>query len=65
MDFKADIPNFLEPWYSIVSVANAFDINYIWNPGQAPTILPKFQTVDNALNTIPGQLRILKPVGKH
>jgi hypothetical protein len=50
MDFKADIPNFLEPWYGIGSVVNAFDINYIWNPGQAPATLPKFQNVDDALN---------------
>jgi hypothetical protein len=50
MYYKADIPNFLEPWYGIGLVASAFDINYIWNPGQAPVTKPKFLTVDEALS---------------
>jgi hypothetical protein len=50
MDYKADVPNFLEPWYGIGLVASAFDINYIWNPGQAPATKPGFQTVEEALS---------------
>lgn len=49
MDYKADVPNFLEPWYGIGTLANAFDIDYIWHPGQAPATKPKFMTIDDAL----------------
>lgn len=48
MDYKADIPNFLEPWYGIGTVASAYDIDYIWNPGQAPATHAKFETIDEA-----------------
>lgn len=50
MDYKADIPNFLEPWYGIGTVASAFGIPYIWPEGQAPATKPAFQTIDDALN---------------
>ena len=49
MDYKADVPNFLEPWYGIGMVASCFDIDYIWNPGQAPATKPVFQTIDDVL----------------
>ncbi len=49
MDYKADVPNFLEPWYGIGTVASAYDIDYIWNPGQAPATHAKFETIDEAL----------------
>lgn len=49
MEYKSDIPNFLEPWYGIGVVASAFGVNYIWNPNQAPAIQPPFSTVDEAL----------------
>ncbi len=63
MDYPADVPNFLEPWYGIGTLANAFDIEYIWHQGQAPATKPKFMTIDDALaypykqvkNTIVGQ----------
>ena len=32
MDYPADVPNFLEPWYGIGVIANSFGIDYIWNP---------------------------------
>ena len=50
MNYKADVPNFLEPWYGIGSVGSAFDIGYVWNPGQAPATKPKFQTINEALS---------------
>lgn len=50
MGYEADVPNFLEPWYGIGSVACSFGIDYIWNPGQAPATKPVFQTIDEALN---------------
>ncbi len=50
MDYKADIPNFLEPWYGLGVVAAAFGMKYIWNPGQAPAVHPAFPTIKEALN---------------
>ena len=49
MDYEADVPNFLEPWYGIGLVACSFGIDYIWNPGQSPATKPAFQTIDEAL----------------
>jgi hypothetical protein len=43
MFYKADVPNFLEPWYGIGSTAAAFGAEYIWQPGQAPATLPVFK----------------------
>jgi hypothetical protein len=50
MVYKADVPNFLEPWYGIGMVACSFGIDYIWNPGQSPATKPAFQTIDEALD---------------
>jgi hypothetical protein len=49
MDYPADVPNFLEPWYGIGPLASSFGIDYIWNTGQAPATKPAFQTIDEAL----------------
>ena len=49
VDYKADVPNFLEPWYGIGMVAGSFGIDYLWNPGQSPAVKPAFQTIDEAL----------------
>jgi len=49
MEYKADIPNFLEPWYGIGTLAAAYGADYIWNTGQAPAVLPRFDTVAQAL----------------
>lgn len=64
MDYEADVPNFLEPWFGIGVVGTAFGIDYIWHPGQAPATKPAFQTIDDALAST------IKPVkdtavGKH
>lgn len=50
MKFKSDIPNFLEPWYGLGTVASAFGLDYIWEPGQAPAVNGKFSSVDELLN---------------
>ncbi len=50
MDFKADIPNFLVPWYGIGTVAGAFGIDYIWKERQAPAVRAKFRSVREALD---------------
>lgn len=64
MDYQADVPNFLEPWYGIGTISNAFDIDYIWNKGQAPATKPKFQTIDEALAYPFKQVKDT-PVGRH
>ena len=64
MEFKADVPNFLIPWYGIGIVASAFGVDYIWKDKLAPAVRPKFQSVREALDyeTVPvSQTRI----GKH
>jgi hypothetical protein len=50
MQFAADIPNFLEPWYGIGTIASAFGIDYVWHDGQAPAFAPKFKSVKEALD---------------
>jgi len=50
MDYKADVPNFLEPWYGIGPVASAFGIDYTWIPGQAPATIPVFKSIAEALS---------------
>lgn len=42
MKFESDIPNFLEPWYGIGTVAAAYGLDYVWEPGQAPAVSRKF-----------------------
>ncbi len=49
MAFEADIPNFLEPWYGIGATAAAYGAEYLWNPGQAPAVHTRFETVTDAL----------------
>jgi len=64
IDYKADVPNFLVPWYGIGTVASAFGADYIWKERQAPAIRPRFKSVKEALDYAPspvGQTRI----GKH
>jgi len=64
MNYKADVPNFLEPWYGIGTVASAFDIDYIWNPGQAPATHAKFETIEEALAYDAKPIKDT-PVGRH
>jgi Uroporphyrinogen decarboxylase (URO-D) len=49
MEYKADIPNFLEPWYGIGTVASAFGRDYVWHANQAPAIAGKFSSTKEAL----------------
>lgn len=51
MEYKADIPNFLEPWYGIGYIASCFGADYIWEAGQAPSVTPPFSSVHEILNT--------------
>lgn len=49
MDFEADIPNFLEPWYGIGTLASACGAAYQWEPGQAPAVRHLFPSTAEAL----------------
>jgi len=51
MKYRADIPNFLEPWYGIGTIASAFGLDYIWYEGQAPTTRPPFNSIKEALRS--------------
>ncbi|MBN2273103.1 MAG: hypothetical protein JXR41_15870 [Bacteroidales bacterium] len=46
MIFKADVPNFLEPWYGIGTIASAFGSDYTWIEGHAPAMKPSFRSLD-------------------
>lgn len=64
MNYKMDIPNFLEPWYGIGTIASAFGADYRWRPGQAPAIEPPYQSVEEALRE--GVRPVEEtPIGKH
>ena len=49
MDFKADVSNFLEPWYGIGTIASAYGGDYVWHKGQAPAMETLFNSLDEAL----------------
>ncbi len=53
MKYKADVPNFLEPWYGIGTIASAFGGEYAWPEGGAPVIKPRFKNIDEALKHNP------------
>ncbi|GHS95239.1 hypothetical protein FACS1894207_4450 [Bacteroidia bacterium] len=64
MTFKADIPNFLEPWYGIGTCAAAYGADYVWNEGQAPAVRHRFDTVAEALQYTPKSIAQTN-IGKH
>ena len=50
MAYKADIPNFLEPWYGIGTLASAFGIDYVWPKRQAPVVPHAFGSIQETLD---------------
>jgi len=64
MELKADVPNFLVPWYGIGTVASAFGADYIWKEKQAPAIRPKFGSVKEALDYRPAPVSQTR-IGRH
>jgi hypothetical protein len=64
MEFKADVPNFLTPWYGIGTIASAFGADYIWKEKQAPAIRPKFESVKEALDYTPVAVSQTR-IGRH
>ena len=64
MLFKADVPNFLEPWYGIGTIASAYGGNYVWHDGQAPALQTRFNSIDEILAYEP--LEVAKTnIGRH
>ena len=51
--YKADVPNFLEPWYGIGTISSAFGGDYIWNPGNAPALKTRFSSLQEVLDYEP------------
>jgi len=62
--FKADIPNFIEPWYGIGTIAAAYGASYKWSDGQAPAVVPLFKTIQDALECDPIPVKQTK-IGRH
>ena len=62
--FKADVPNFLEPWYGIGTIASAFGGDYVWHEGNAPALETRFSSIDEALAFDPIEVE-KTAIGKH
>jgi uroporphyrinogen-III decarboxylase len=64
MLFKADVPNFLEPWYGIGTIASAFGGDYLWPDGNAPALKAGFESLDKILRYPPQQVADTN-IGRH
>lgn len=53
LEFRADIANFLEPWYGIGYIAGCFGAGYEFHEGQAPAVKPLFHSVQELLAADP------------
>lgn len=53
LEFRADIANFLEPWYGIGYIAGCFGAEYEFPEGQAPAVKPLFHSVQELLAADP------------
>jgi hypothetical protein len=62
--FKADVPNFLEPWYGIGVSASAYGAEYVWGDGLAPAVPARFASVADALQHEPTPIAAT-PIGRH
>lgn len=50
MQYKADVANFLEPWYGIGYIASCFGAEYEWKPEQAPHVRARFTEMQDILD---------------
>ncbi|MGF7140589.1 uroporphyrinogen decarboxylase family protein [Roseimarinus sediminis] len=64
MKYKADVPNFLEPWYGIGTIASAYGSDYMWSEGNAPAIKPTFHALDELL-AYEAQTASKTSIGRH
>lgn len=64
MQYKADIANFLEPWFGIGYIASCFGADYIWTPNQAPSVEPPFTSCEELLQADFKPIHET-PIGRH
>lgn len=64
MLYCADVPNFLEPWYGIGTLASAFGGDYVWPQGNAPALKPRFSSLAEVLAFEPSEIAET-PIGRH
>lgn len=64
MLYRADVPNFLEPWYGIGTLASAFGGDYIWLEGNAPALKPRFTSLAEVLAYEPSEIAETA-IGRH
>ncbi len=64
MAYKADVPNFLEPWYGIGTIASCFGAECRWEGGRAPAVQPTCASVDEAPARQPVPAAET-PIGRH
>ena len=64
MKFEADVPNFIEPWYGLGTVAAAYGFDYRWEPGLAPAVDGKFGSTAE-LVAAPYKAVTETPIGRH
>lgn len=50
MRYKADVPNFLEPWYGIGYIAACFGADYLWKDEQSPCVKPMFEDAQSIVD---------------
>lgn len=61
--YKADVPNFLEPWYGIGTIASAYGGDYIWAEGNAPAMKSQFSSLKEVLDCEPREVSNT-PIGR-
>ena len=64
MAYKADIANFLEPWYGIGYIASCFGGEYTWIDRQAPNMEPGFKSCSEILKREPTAIKDTD-IGRH
>lgn len=64
MQYKGDVPNFLEPWYGIGTISSAYGSEYVWPKGNSPAVKPTFSSLQEMLDFI--QMPVCKTaIGRH
>ncbi len=64
LEYRADIANFLEPWYGIGYIAGCFGGEYQFPAGQAPVVNPMFHSAEELLSAASKPIA-QTPIGKH
>lgn len=64
LEYKADVANFLEPWYGIGYISGCFGGHYEFHENQAPAVRPMFHSVKEILAADPVPLEQTE-AGRH